>query len=290
MPNLPSELTLYRFTGTDCVCGELKFKTRNCACKFSERKYQQWPAEWCDGEIRAPDSHEKLEFTVVESDRTPWPSNLLDIYCSITGDEESLSKRFEWRMANELKSQLVDLHDCSEVLNPVVPKTQIRIGEELEMIIIIGHSLSKSRWCLRTEWRAIERNKRSQATNPNSISKQQSMLIAIQIRHLLSLEWEQKEQSTRVTAGTKNTQKRVGTGWDGRRSTRDPMGRAAAAGQRVDNHKADGQWRQPKKYVDWLTDKETMGREKAGGRPGKIVGRREVGLTREPLTTSYEKR
>ncbi|CAH7672845.1 hypothetical protein PPACK8108_LOCUS7691 [Phakopsora pachyrhizi] len=148
MPNLPSELTLYRFTGTDCVCGELKFKTRNCACKFSERKYQQWPAEWCDGEIRAPDSHEKLEFTVVESDRTPWPSerisykskinlavtdfikfvtynpinrpgisNLLDIYCSITGDEESLSKRFEWRMANELKSQLVDV--LVEELRPI---------------------------------------------------------------------------------------------------------------------------------------------------------------------------
>ncbi|KAI8444345.1 hypothetical protein BY996DRAFT_6528796 [Phakopsora pachyrhizi] len=91
-------------------------------------------------------------------------------------------------MADELKSRLVDVlveelrpiqvklerlqgertepHNCFEVLNPAVPKTLVH---NFWMIMIIGHSLSKSRWCLKMEWRAIERNMRSQATNTVSI-------------------------------------------------------------------------------------------------------------------------
>ncbi|CAH7678646.1 hypothetical protein PPACK8108_LOCUS13097 [Phakopsora pachyrhizi] len=109
---------------------------------------------------------DSIKFVTYNPINKPGISNLLDIYCSITGEEESLSKRFEGRMADELKSQLVDPHNCFEALNPAVPKTLVH---NFWMIMIIGYSLSKSRWCLRTEWRAIERNMRSQATNTVSI-------------------------------------------------------------------------------------------------------------------------
>ncbi|KAI8444877.1 hypothetical protein BY996DRAFT_4599531 [Phakopsora pachyrhizi] len=49
---------------------------------------------------------DSIKFVTYNPINRPGISNLLDIYCSITGEEESLSKRFEWRMANELKSQL----------------------------------------------------------------------------------------------------------------------------------------------------------------------------------------
>ncbi|KAI8457113.1 hypothetical protein BY996DRAFT_6411879 [Phakopsora pachyrhizi] len=120
-PNLPSELTLYRFAGTDRVCGELKFKTRNCARKFSERKYQQWPAEWCDGEIRAPDSHEKLEFTVVESDRTPWPSERISYRPNIRRESDenlAVAKEIGPPTPTSFQSQIVSSSSpANEALN-----------------------------------------------------------------------------------------------------------------------------------------------------------------------------
>ncbi|KAI8454371.1 hypothetical protein BY996DRAFT_6450514 [Phakopsora pachyrhizi] len=129
---------------------------------------------------------DSIKFVTYNPINKPGISNLLDIYCSITGEEESLSKRFEGRMADEprlpedagvegvvramwLLTVEERPHNCFEALNPAVPKTLSRIGDVLEMIMIIGYSLSKSRWCLRTEWRAIERNMRSQATNTVSI-------------------------------------------------------------------------------------------------------------------------
>ncbi|KAI8442869.1 hypothetical protein BY996DRAFT_6620120 [Phakopsora pachyrhizi] len=74
-----------------------------------------------------------------------------------------------------------------------------------------------------------------------------------------------KERSTRVTTNTKNTQKRVRAGWDGRRSTR--------AGQELESRTRiiTG----PTK-ANWSRDKETMGRKEDGVGP--------------KLTTSYEKR
>ncbi|KAI8459128.1 hypothetical protein BY996DRAFT_6410409 [Phakopsora pachyrhizi] len=52
---------------------------------------------------------DSIKFVTYNPINKPGISNLLDIYCSITGEEESLSKRFEGRMADELKSQLVDV-------------------------------------------------------------------------------------------------------------------------------------------------------------------------------------
>ncbi|KAI8457456.1 hypothetical protein BY996DRAFT_6578855 [Phakopsora pachyrhizi] len=68
------------------------------------------------------------------------------------------------------------------------------------------------------------------------------------------------------TIDTKNTQKRVGTGWDGRRSTREVKSRTRIiTGPTKQGNK---RWRRPKKDVDWSTDKGAMGGEKAGGRCG----------------------
>ncbi|CAH7671662.1 hypothetical protein BY996DRAFT_4550589, partial [Phakopsora pachyrhizi] len=60
---------------------------------------------------------DSIKFVTYNPINRPGISNLLDIYCSITGEEESLSKRFERRMANELKSQLVDI--LVEELRPI---------------------------------------------------------------------------------------------------------------------------------------------------------------------------
>ncbi|KAI8456315.1 hypothetical protein BY996DRAFT_6463708 [Phakopsora pachyrhizi] len=71
-------------------------------------------------------------------------------------------------------------------------------------------------------------------------------------------------------AGTGGGQRKVGIGWDGRRRR----------GKQDKTRKQAGRQKQPKKNVDWLTDKESRGREKAGGRPRVDSGEVSVGLVR----------
>ncbi|CAH7689970.1 hypothetical protein PPACK8108_LOCUS25168 [Phakopsora pachyrhizi] len=78
------------------------------------------------------------------------------------------------------------------------------------------------------------------------------------------------EQLTQVTTDTKNTQKRVGTGWDGRRSTQDPMGRA----QRRDKEQLQGR---QKANIDASASQRSMAAREDSGEVS-------VGLVRRWLT------
>ncbi|CAH7688150.1 hypothetical protein PPACK8108_LOCUS23066 [Phakopsora pachyrhizi] len=96
-----------------------------------------------------------------------------------------------------------------------------------------------------------------------------------------------KEQLKQVTTNTK-IPKRTGAGWDGQQQSRNWLERVAVLREqgnkrwrRVDNHRADkARKRAPKKNVDWLTDKEAMGRKRQGGRPRVDSGDVSVGLVR----------
>ncbi|KAI8459838.1 hypothetical protein BY996DRAFT_6558336 [Phakopsora pachyrhizi] len=79
------------------------------------------------------------------------------------------------------------------------------------------------------------------------------------------------EQSTQVTTDTKNTQKRVGTGWDGRWSTQELESRT-----RVDNHRANKARKQAQGNKWWRRIGQTIrklweGKRQEGG-PGGING------------------
>ncbi|CAH7667571.1 hypothetical protein PPACK8108_LOCUS1977 [Phakopsora pachyrhizi] len=74
---------------------------------------------------------DSIKFVTYNPINKPRISNLLDIYCSITGEEKSLSKRFEGRMADELKSRLVDV--LVEELRPIQVKLERLQGERTEV-------------------------------------------------------------------------------------------------------------------------------------------------------------
>lgn len=70
-PSIPYELTLYRFAGTSRMCGELRFNREEDARTFEKRATRRWKNEWDDG--LKSSSGQRLEFVVVDRDRTPWP-------------------------------------------------------------------------------------------------------------------------------------------------------------------------------------------------------------------------
>ncbi|CAH7676350.1 tryptophanyl-tRNA synthetase [Phakopsora pachyrhizi] len=81
---------------------------------------------------------DSIKFVTYDPINRPGISNLLDIYRSITGEEESMSKRFEGRMADELKSQLVDV--LVEELRPIQVEFERLQGERtaVEKVFELG--------------------------------------------------------------------------------------------------------------------------------------------------------
>ncbi|KAI8445595.1 hypothetical protein BY996DRAFT_6580935 [Phakopsora pachyrhizi] len=108
----------------------------------------------------------------------------------------------------------------------------------------------------------------------------------------LQLESNKKRQSMQVTTDTKNTQKRVGTGWDGRRKEQLTVGTITTdtgntqsgkpagsgrvgtkeLGQKVDNHRADGA---RKRAV--VSSRQLQGRQKANIDASASQRRMEIG-------------
>ncbi|KAH9814415.1 hypothetical protein DFH28DRAFT_1082990 [Melampsora americana] len=70
-PSIPYELTLYRFAGTSRLCGELRFHREDDARTFEKKAIRRWKDEWDDDGQRSP-SERRVDFVVVDRDRTPW--------------------------------------------------------------------------------------------------------------------------------------------------------------------------------------------------------------------------